>query len=135
MDIQEIALRFSDIKSYEGQTFECQLLPGEIEVLQVVAEGREEIPIFLSVTDDQILCIAHIFHDEEIMPEKRAELLETMVEMNIPMPLSSFSKVGDRFVVFGALSVSSSFDDILHEVVVLGENALEAIEALSEFLR
>ena len=135
MDTQEIAIRFSDINTYEGQSFECQLLPGEIDVLQVVIEGRDEIPVFISVTEDQILCIAYIFQDEEIIVEKRAELMEAMVEMNIPMPLSSFSKVGDRFVVFGALSVNSSFDDVLHEVVVLGDNALEAIEALSEYLQ
>jgi uncharacterized protein YjfI (DUF2170 family) len=61
-------------------------------------------------------------------------MLEVMLDMNIPMPLSSFSRVQDRYVVFGALSVKSSFEDVVHEVITLGENSVEAIEVMSDFL-
>jgi uncharacterized protein YjfI (DUF2170 family) len=58
----------------------------------------------------------------------------TMLEMNIPMPLSSFSKIGDKYVVFGALAINSPFADIEHELAVLSSNALEVIDDMSEYL-
>jgi uncharacterized protein YjfI (DUF2170 family) len=58
-----------------------------------------------------------------------------MLELNIPMPLSSFSKIGECYVVFGALSVSSSIDDICHELITVTENAVEALLAMEEFVR
>jgi len=50
------------------------------------------------------------------------------------MPLSSFSKIGDKYVVFGALSINSSFDDVEHELAVLSNNAVEVIDDMSDYL-
>ena len=50
------------------------------------------------------------------------------------MPLSSFSKIGDKYVVFGALSINSNFNDIEHELAVLNNNALEVIDDMSDYL-
>ena len=61
-------------------------------------------------------------------------MMEEMLELNIPMPLSSFSKLGERYVIFGALSIGSNIEDICHEIITLTENALEAIDALEEYL-
>ena len=59
-------------------------------------------------------------------------LLEEMLELNIPIPLSSFAKIGDRYVIFGALAVESNIEDICHEIITLSENAVEAISARRE---
>ena len=56
------------------------------------------------------------------------------LEMSIPMPLSSFSKIGDKYVIFGALSIGSTFDDIEHELAVLSNNAIEIIDDMSDYL-
>ena len=92
------------------------------------------MPCFVSVTDTQILCITYLFAENEVKSDKRAEMMEEMLELNIPMPLSSFAKLGDRYVIFGALSIGSNIEDIYHEIITLTENALEAIDALEEFL-
>jgi hypothetical protein len=134
MNTSDLALRISDLSSFEGYEFDCQPIPGETEVLQVTLWEYEELPAFVSVTDTQILCITYLFAEDEVKPENRGEMLEEMLELNIPMPLSSFSKIGDRYVVFGALSVSSSIEDICHEIITLTENAVEAIDALEEYL-
>lgn len=134
MTIQDIALRFSEQNSYEGATFDVQIIPGDVEVLQVVVGGLEEVPVYISITDSQILCIAYLWAENEVDQAKRGEMMETMLNMNIPMPLSSFAKIGDKYAVFGAMSSTSSFDDIAHEVIVLSENTVEALGALEEFL-
>ena len=98
-------------------------------------EGFEEIPIYISTTDAQILCIAYLWSESEVNPNTKSEMLEVMLDMNIPMPLSSFSRIQDRYVVFGALSIHSRAEEVTHEVVTLGENAVEAIGMMAEFLK
>ena len=135
MGIQDLAIRFSESEGYEGFSFDVQLIPGEAEVLQVVVGEFSEVPVYVSTTDTQVLCISYLWGEDEVRPEKRNEMLEAMVEMNIPMPLSAFSKIGDRYVIFGALMASSGFDDIAHEVIMLAENSIEALTAMEEYLK
>jgi uncharacterized protein YjfI (DUF2170 family) len=135
MDTKELALKFSEMDEFMGYAFECQPIPGDVDVLQITVEDFEEIPCYVSVTDTQILCITYLMGEDEVIPEKRTDMMEEMLELNIPMPLSSFSKIGERYVIFGALSNTSSFDDMCHEIVTLCENSVEAITALEEFLR
>lgn len=134
MNIQDLAIRLSDVKSVEGFSFDCQPIPGEVEVLQVTVSDYDELPSYVSITDTQLLCITYLFTEDEVKPEMKAELMEEMLELNIPIPLSAFAKIGDRYVIFGAMSVSSTIDEITHELVTLSENAVEAITALEEFL-
>jgi len=136
MNIHKIADHLNNLgdNSATGMTFDCQPISGEVDVLQITIAEREELPIFVSVTDDQILCITYLWGEDEVKPESRSTMQESMLEMNIPMPLSSFSKIGDKYVIFGALSINSSFDDIEHELTVLSNNAIEVIDDMSEFL-
>lgn len=135
MNIDDLAMRISEMSSFNGYQLECQPIPGEIDVLQITVGDFDELPTYVSVTDTQILCITYLFTDEEVKSESRAEMLEEMLELNIPIPLSSFAKIGDRFVIFGALSNSSSLEEVGHEIITLTENAVESITALEDFLK
>lgn len=136
MNIHKIADHLIGLadNSDTGMSFDCQPISGEVDVLQISVLGREELPIFVSVTDDQILCITYLWGEDEVKPEQKANMQESMLEMNIPMPLSSFAKIGDKYVIFGALSVNSSFDDIEHELAVLSNNAIEVIDDMGDYL-
>jgi len=136
MNIHKIADHLNALadNSETGMVFDCQPISGEIDVLQITVEGREELPIFVSVTDDQILCITYLWGSNEVKAEKIDDMHTAMLEMNIPMPLSSFSKIGDKYVIFGALSINSTFDDIEHELAVLSNNAIEIIDDMSDYL-
>lgn len=134
MNIQDLAVRLSDLQSFNGYEFECQPIPGEVEVLQVTVGDFVELPSYVSITDTQILCITWLFAHDEVNEARRSDLMEKMLELNIPIPLSSFAKVDDRYVIFGALSINSSIEDICQELVTLSENAVEAITVLEEYL-
>jgi len=134
MNTRDLALRISDFSSFVGYQFDCQPIPGDTEVLQITLTDYEELPAFVSVTDTQILCITYLFTQDEVRSGSKAEMMEEMLELNIPMPLSSFAKLGDRYVIFGALAINSSIEDICHEIITLTENAVESIDALEEFL-
>ncbi len=136
MNIHKIANHLNALadNSETGLVFDCQPISGEVDVLQISVIDREELPIFVSVTDDQIICITYLWGTEEVKPGSIHNMHESMLEMNIPMPLSSFSKIGDKYVLFGALSINSTFDDIEHELAVLSNNVLEIIDDMSEYL-
>lgn len=137
MNIHNIAGHLNDLgdSSQTGLKFDCYPIDGEIDVLQVNIVNREELPIFVSVTDNQILCISYLWGEDEVKPETRLSMLETMLELNIPMPLSSFAKVDDKYVVYGALSVQSSMLEVEQELSVLSDNCLEVIDELVDFLK
>ncbi len=136
MNIHTIAQHLNALlgESTTGLNFTAQPIEGDVDVLQVTVEGREEIPVFVSVTDDQILCVSYLWGVDEVKSECINEMHESMLEMNIPMPLSSFAKIGDKYAVFGALSTSSSFEDIELEIAVLSSNSLDVINDMSDYL-
>jgi len=123
-----------DLEGAHGISFSSRVLGGETPVAEVLVEGREEIPLYITITDTQLLCICYIASEDEINPDKRCEMMQTMLEVNVPMPLSSFAKINDRYAIFGALSLNSSAEDIALELAYLSDNSLDAIEALDEFL-
>jgi uncharacterized protein len=136
MELQQIADELNNplASTNTGLEFTAAMLAGDANVLQVTVEGREELPIFVSVTEEQVLCISYLWGADEVKPESLNEMHTAMLEMNIPMPLSSFSKIGDKYAVFGAMSISSSIDDIAHELAVLSCNSMDVISEMSDFL-
>jgi uncharacterized protein YjfI (DUF2170 family) len=133
MDLYQLAIQLSET-SYEGCSFETLLLPGEEPVLQVIVEDAQELPIFVTATEDQLLCVTNLFRQAEVRPEQIAEMHVAMLELNVPMPLTAFAKVDDQYMVFGALSINSRFEEIAHELVTQADNAIDALETLQEFL-
>ena len=136
MNIHKIAIHLNELadKTETGFNFDCTPIDGDIDVLHVDIIGREEIPVFLSISDNQILCIAYLWGEDEVKTGQKANMLEAMLEMNIPMPLSSFAKIEDKYVVFGALSINSTLEDIELEIVTLSDNSLEVISEMDIYL-
>jgi uncharacterized protein YjfI (DUF2170 family) len=117
-----------------GLTVQLQPIPGQTPVVQVSIEGRDELPIFITSSDVQIICICYLWTEEEVKPERRTELLESLLDLNPSVPLSSFGRVDGRYVLTGALGRNAGVEDVAREVAVLSDNALDALDALSEFL-
>jgi uncharacterized protein YjfI (DUF2170 family) len=118
-----------------GLGVQLQPIPGDVPVVQVSIEGREELPIFLTCSDSQILCMCYLWEEDEVLTERRTELLETLLDLNLSVPLSSFGRVGERYVLFGALCRDAHVDDVAKDVAALSDNAIDALDALSEFLK
>jgi uncharacterized protein YjfI (DUF2170 family) len=133
MDLNALSIKLAETE-IEGSRFESLVITGEQDVLQVIVEDNNELPIFVTRTDEQILCISYLFESSEVDPERIAELNATLLQLNIPVPLSAFALIDGRYSIFGALSVNSTFDDIAHEIATLADNAVDALDALEEFL-
>ena len=132
--LQDLSKQLADYQ-FKGHQFSCLPIPGEQEVLRVEVSDLEEMPIFITVTETQILCISYLFNKDEIYTEKVAELNQTMLELNVPMPLTAFALIDDYYAVFGALSCGSTLDSICDELVTLASNSIDSLQALEEFIK
>ncbi len=133
--LESLAQELDGVTTDEGLSLSATLKNGDLNMVQVEVQDREEFPIFITIDDDQILCTTYLWRENEVLPETRTELMEAMLTMNVPMPLSSFGKVGDQFLLFGAMALSSSLQELQQEIAVLSENTLEAIEAVEDYLK
>lgn len=134
MKTVEYAHMLSDHRTDAGETFECQMISGEVDVLQVEVSGAHSFPIFMTQTQSQILCIVYLWTESEIIPDKRMEMMEWMLDTSISIPLSSYARVDDHYVLFGSLSIHSKKESVIEELVTLNENAKDVVEAMSDFL-
>ena len=117
-----------------GSAFAIEMFDGEYAVLKITVEGREELPIYMTADENHILCISYLWSEQEVDQGKRIELLETLLKLNVTIPLSAFSKIHNQYILFGSLSPDSSVKDLLREIEVLSDNTLDAIEAVSDYL-
>nr|WP_253938268.1 YjfI family protein [Hahella sp. HN01] len=132
--INDLALKLSDA-AYEGHTFDCLPIRGEVEVLQVQVSELDALPIYVTATETQILCISYLFRKGELLESRLAELNESLLEMSLPMPLSAFAIVDDFYVIYGALSPLSILENVLKELVTLARNANDCFQAFEEYLK
>jgi uncharacterized protein YjfI (DUF2170 family) len=109
-------------------------IDGDIPVIQAVIQDVDEFPIMVTVGDEQILAIADLWGSGEVLDGKTDELNAVLLRANLPLPLSSFSIMGDRYVLFGALSVNSDITEIVEELTSLADNTVDAIEFCKEYL-
>lgn len=132
--LEQLMTDLAENKLSDGVQLSIEMFDGENKVACIKVEDREEFPIYMTVDEGQILCISYLFGDDQVNPDKRAAMAEAMLIMNVSIPLSAFSKIGDQYIMFGALSPKSSIDELLHEIELLSDNVLEAIEAVSDYL-
>lgn len=131
--LKQLAIALDNAKT-EGDLRLSTSFHEELSVLTVTILDREEFPIYITIDESQILCITHLWREEEVIADKREALLDSMLIMNAPMPLSAFSKVGQQYILFGALFTEATVEELLEEIDTLSHNTLLAIEELSEFL-
>ncbi len=109
--------------------------PGGVPVMRISIEGQEELPVFVTISPTQVLCICYLWTEDEIKPERRAEMLEAMIDLNISIPLSDFGRIGRHYVIYGSLAHDSRVEDIATDVAMVADNAIEALEVFTEFLK
>jgi uncharacterized protein YjfI (DUF2170 family) len=109
-------------------------IDGETPVIQATVRDVDEFPILISVGEEQILLITQLWGIGEVLEGKEYELNAVLLRANLPVPLSSFSIMGDRYIIFGALSVNSNVNEIIEETITLAENTVDALEFCKEYL-
>jgi len=133
--LEQLMKNLEEQKLADGSSFSVELFDGENAVASIIVEDRDEFPIYMTVDEGQILCICYLFGEDEVEQSKRAEMMESMLLMNVSIPLSAFSKIGSQYIMFGALSPQSSTEALLLEIEILSDNVIEAVDAVSDYLK
>lgn len=115
----------------------CELtpVPGEAPVVEIGFSGGERLPIYVTDAGAQLLCIVYLWREADLKPRSRGKLLETLLELNPSVPLSSFGRIGEHYILFGALNRKATPDDLVVEITTLSENASDALATLGHYLR
>jgi len=130
--LDDLAFRLNVTTTDEGTTFDAMAL--DDDVLQVICSNNEEFPINIAITDTQILAVTPLFSALEVLDKNLAELNENFLRMSAAIPLSCLGKQGDSYILFGAMSVNTIFENIVHELEVQAENTLDVLEAIEPLL-
>ncbi len=132
--LNELAAGLNGVMLENRLKISTEIVTGDTDVLILTIEDREEFPVYITVDESQVLCISHLWTEDQVIPAKRTDLLDAMLTLNVPMPLSSFSKVGKQYLIFGALRTQSTVNDVLEEIEMLSENTLTSVDEFREFL-
>lgn len=114
-----------------------ELIDGVDPSLHIVMREYGDLPVFLTVSGDQIIVESVLWSAEEV---NDVDLFnETILRTHKYFPLSTISldnlgKNGDYYHMFGALSSFSILTNIVFEIEVLANNVIQATEAYAEYL-
>lgn len=109
-------------------------MPGEVPVIEVGFPTAERLPIYVTDADSQLLCISYLWREADIRPRQRAKLLETLLDLNPSVPLSAFGRIGEHYVLVGALSPEATPADMALELATLSDNGRDALATLADYL-
>lgn len=122
---------------FVGKRAEVELIDGVSPALHVVMFDYGDLPVFLTVSGEQIIVEAMLWSASEVKNVDRFN--EAVLRTHKYFPLSTISldhmDGDDCYHMFGALSSASSLQNVLFEIEVLASNVIQATEAYSEFLK
>jgi len=132
MSLNDLAFKLNAHVTDEGTRFDAVL--SDDGVLEVFCSNNDEFPINIVKTDTQLLAITPLFSVAEVQAEKLNELNEELLFISPAIPLSSVGRQGETYILFGAMALNTTFDNIIHELEVQAENTLDVLEVVEPLL-
>jgi uncharacterized protein YjfI (DUF2170 family) len=114
-----------------------KLIDGVEPSLQIDMHEYGDLPIFVTVYGEQIICEAVLWPASDV--KDPASFNDTVLRTHKYFPLSTISldRLADDqafYQMFGALSASSRLASVVQEIETLARNVIQATEAYGEFL-
>ena len=134
MTIDDLMAQLQASEEVLGGEIAVEKIDGETPVIRAVVEDMEEFPIMVTVGQEQMLAIAHLWSVDEVKDGSADALNGVLLRANLPVPLSSFSIMNNNYVIFGALSANSGIAEVIEEITMLATNVVDALEFCQEYL-
>ncbi|PCK10053.1 MAG: hypothetical protein COA42_00175 [Alteromonadaceae bacterium] len=132
MNLEELAFKLNTFNSTTGVTYAATLLDDN-SALEVVCSVNPDASIFVVVSDQQILSVTPLFATTDVQAPLRDELNKTLLTLSPVIPLSSIGLQEDNYVLFGAMPVTTVFENIAHELEVQADNTTDVLVALESY--
>lgn len=114
-----------------------ELIDGVEQALYITMIEYGDLPVFLTVEGEQIIVESLLWSVDEVADKDAFNEAVLRTHKFFPLSTISLDKTGDRgdyYHMFGALSASSTLENVVLEVEVLASNVIQATEAYAEFL-
>lgn len=114
-----------------------ELIDGVEPSLVIEMKEYGDLPVFLTVSGEQIIVEAVLWSSEEVTDKSAFNDAILRTHKYFPLSTISLDRVGsdgDYYHMFGALSSTSTLSNVVFEIEVLASNVIQATEAYSEFL-
>jgi len=131
-NLDDLVFRLNNHTTDEGTCFDAML--SENGVIEVVCSNVSEFQINIASTETQLLSVTPLFLKSEVKPGGEAELNELLLQLSPAVPLSSIGLQGNTYILFGAMPLETSFENIVHELEVQAENTVEVLDAIEPLL-
>ena len=127
-----------ELPAFNNDSCSIEIIDGIDSTIVISMHNYGDLPIFVTAGGDQILAEAVLFSLDEV--ENTAKFNEYVLRTHKYLPLSTISLEtdithGDYYYMFGALSASSSVNQVVLEIETLAENTIQATEAFQAFLK
>ncbi len=131
-NLDDLVFRLNNHTTDEGTRFDAVL--SENGIIEVVCSNVSEFQINIASTETQLLSVTPLFLKSEVKPGGEAELNELLLQLSPAVPLSSIGLQGNTYILFGAMPLETSFENIVHELEVQAENTVEVLDAIEPLL-
>ena len=124
--------------AFNNDSCSIEIIDGLDSTIVISMHHYGDLPIFVTAGGDQILAEAVLFSLDDVTDT--AKFNEYVLRTHKFLPLSTISLEtdithGDHYYMFGALSASSSINEIVLEIETLADNTIQATEAFQAFLK
>jgi len=115
-----------------------ELIDGAESAIHLCMREYGDLPIFLTVSGEQIIVEALLWEVSEV--KSLAEFNDTVLRTHKYFPLSTIGleEIADGksyYYMFGALSATSIFSNVIFEIESLAANVIHATEAYADYLK
>ncbi|MCU7837055.1 MAG: YjfI family protein [gamma proteobacterium symbiont of Taylorina sp.] len=130
------ALKASDLSSDAQATIE--IIEGIEPSIQIIMHEYGDLPVFVTVSGDQLVAESILWAVSQVVDKSLFN--EAVLRTHKYFPLSSISldkeaDGEDYYQMFGALSASSSLENVIFEIDILASNVIQATEAYDDFIK
>ena len=127
-----------DRPAFSNGSCSIEIIDGIDSSMVITMHEYGDLPVFLTCGGDQILAESVLFSLNDVIDT--AMFNEYVLRTHKYLPLSTISIESDGegdvyYHMFGALSSSSSSNEVVHEIETLAENVIHATEAFKAFLK
>ncbi len=122
---------------YTSGQASIELIDGIEASLHIVMHEVGDLPLFLTVSGEQIIVESVLWSVDEVTDLARFNEAVLKTHKYFPLSTISLDSVGrdeDYYHMFGSLSSTSILPNIVFEIEVLASNVIQATEAYNEFL-
>lgn len=115
-----------------------ELMDGIEPTLHIVMHDYGDLPVFITVSGEQVLVESVLWSVEEVKDIKGLNNAVLRTHKYFPLSTISLDTVSagrDYYHMFGALSSTSILANVVFEIEVLASNVIQATEAYADFLK